>query len=52
MVYVAYKLGDNTAKSRGRLTLNPLKAPLTPMGLLMMVVFSRGLGKACAGEYV
>jgi Zn-dependent protease len=42
--YVAYKLGDNTAKSRGRLTLNPIKH-LDPMGLLMMVVFHVGWAK-------
>ena len=36
--YVAYKLGDPTAKDMGRLTLNPLKH-LDPMGLLMMLVF-------------
>ena len=38
---VAYKLGDDTAKKRGRLTLNPLKH-LDPMGLLMMLVFHVG----------
>lgn len=36
---VAYKLGDDTAKSRGRLSLNPLKH-LDPVGLLMMLVFT------------
>lgn len=41
---VAYKLGDDTAKSRGRLTLNPLKH-LDPMGLLMMLVFHVGWAK-------
>ena len=35
---VAYRLGDDTAKRAGRLTLNPLRH-LDPMGLLMMVVF-------------
>lgn len=34
--YVAYKLGDPTAKSMGRLTLNPL-AHLDPLGALMMI---------------
>ena len=42
--YVAYKLGDNTAKERGRLTLNPLKH-LDIMGLLMMMVFHVGWAK-------
>ena len=42
--YVAYRLGDATAKSRGRLTLNPLKH-LDPMGLLMMLVFHVGWAK-------
>ena len=42
--YVAYKLGDTTAKDAGRLTLNPLKH-LDPMGLLMMVVFHVGWAK-------
>ena len=42
--FVAYKLGDNTAKNSGRLTLNPLKH-LDPMGLLMMLVFHFGWAK-------
>ncbi len=42
--FVAYKLGDNTAKDRGRLTLNPLKH-LDIMGLLMMMVFHVGWAK-------
>ena len=42
--YVAYKLGDNTAKAQGRLTLNPLKH-LDIMGLLMMVVCHVGWAK-------
>jgi Zn-dependent protease len=42
--YVAYKLGDTTAKDMGRLTLNPLKH-LDPMGLLMMLVFHVGWAK-------
>ena len=35
--YVAYKLGDPTAKSRGRLTLNPLRH-LDPLGTAMFVI--------------
>ena len=42
--FVAYKLGDNTAKERGRLTLNPLKH-IDIMGLLMMMVFHVGWAK-------
>ncbi len=42
--YVAYRLGDRTAKDRGRLTLNPIKH-LDPMGLLMMLVFHVGWAK-------
>ena len=34
--WVAYKLGDPTAKSRGRLTLNPIKH-VDPLGLILMV---------------
>ena len=41
---VAYKLGDTTAKDRGRLTLNPLKH-LDPMGFLMMLLFHVGWAK-------
>lgn len=41
---VAYKLGDDTAKRMGRLTLNPIKH-LDPMGLLMMLVFRVGWAK-------
>lgn len=44
--YVAYRLGDTTAKDAGRLTLNPLKH-IDPMGLLMMVVFKFGWAKPC-----
>ena len=42
--YVAYLLGDDTAKRAGRLTLNPLKH-LDPIGLLMMLVFRFGWAK-------
>ncbi len=42
--FVAYKLGDNTARDRGRLTLNPLKH-LDVMGLLMLLVFHVGWAK-------
>lgn len=39
--YVAYKLGDNTAKNMGRLTLNPIKH-IDIVGLIMMVAFKFG----------
>ena len=42
--YVAYRLGDDTAKRLGRLTLNPIKH-IDPMGLIMMVVFHFGWAK-------
>ena len=42
--YVAYKLGDPTAYSLGRLTLNPLKH-FDPIGLICMVVFHIGWAK-------
>lgn len=42
--YVAYKLGDPTAKSMGRLTLNPM-AHLDPLGALMMVFCRFGWAK-------
>ena len=42
--FVAYKLGDDTAKNAGRLTLNPIKH-IDIMGLLMMVVFRFGWAK-------
>jgi Zn-dependent protease len=35
--YVAYKLGDPTAKSRGRLSLNPIRH-LDPLGTVMFVL--------------
>ena len=42
--WVAYRLGDTTAKDAGRITLNPLKH-IDPMGLLMMIVFKFGWAK-------
>ena len=41
---VAWRLGDDTAKRAGRLSLNPLRH-LDPMGLLMMLVFRFGWAK-------
>lgn len=42
--FVAYKLGDHTAKDAGRLTINPVKH-IDIMGLVMMVVFKFGWAK-------
>ena len=42
--YVAYRLGDDTAKRAGRLTLNPLRH-IDIMGVLMMGVFKFGWAK-------
>lgn len=40
----AYKLGDDTAKSQGRLTLNPFKHA-DPIGLLMLLFLGFGWGR-------
>lgn len=42
--FVAYKLGDDTAKRAGRLTLNPIKH-IDLLGLIMMVAFRFGWAK-------
>ncbi len=42
--YAAYKLGDNTAKNFGRLTLNPIKH-IDPVGALCMLLFHVGWAK-------
>ncbi len=42
--FVAYKLGDGTAKMAGRLTVNPLKH-LDPFGTLALIFFRFGWGK-------
>jgi Zn-dependent protease len=46
--WVAYKLGDTTAKYQGRLTLNPL-AHIDPVGTILMPVF---LFFATGGRFV
>lgn len=43
--YVAYRLGDNTAKRQGQLTLNPL-AHIDIVGMIMILVFGFGYAKA------
>lgn len=42
--FVAYKLGDNTAHSQGRVSLNPLKH-LDPWGTIIFLFTSFGWGK-------
>ncbi len=42
--FVAYRLGDPTAKNEGRLTLNPI-AHLDPIGALMMFIAGFGWAK-------
>lgn len=42
--YIAYKLGDQTARNFGRLTLNPLKH-LDPIGTICMIFFGFGWAK-------
>ena len=42
--WVAYKLGDPTARNLGRLTLNPLKH-LDPIGFIFMLLFGIGWAK-------
>lgn len=42
--YVAYRLGDPTAASEGRLTLNPI-AHIDPIGALMIIVIGFGWAK-------
>ena len=48
--YAANKLGDPTAKSLGRMTLNPL-AHLDPMGTLALLFIGFGWGKAVPVNY-
>lgn len=42
--FAAYKLGDNTAKNEGRLTLNPLNH-IDPIGFFMLMFAGFGWGK-------
>lgn len=42
--YVAYKLGDPTARNLGRLTLNPIKH-IDPIGFICMMIFHVGWAK-------
>ncbi|MCK9368953.1 site-2 protease family protein [Candidatus Dojkabacteria bacterium] len=42
--FVAYKLGDATAKANGRLSLNPL-SHIDPIGAISMIIFRIGWSK-------
>lgn len=42
--YAAYKLGDDTAKLQGRLSLNPLKH-MDPIGIIMLLFLGFGWGR-------
>lgn len=42
--WTAYKLGDDTAKSQGRLSLNPLKH-MDPIGIVMLLFLGFGWGR-------
>lgn len=42
--FSAYKLGDDTSKKQGRLTLNPLKH-IDPIGIFMLLFIGIGWGK-------
>ncbi|MBQ7740360.1 MAG: site-2 protease family protein [Eubacterium sp.] len=42
--FVAYKLGDNTAKKEGRLTFNPI-SHIDPIGMIMILLFGFGYAK-------
>ena len=42
--YIAYRLGDPTAKRQGRLTLNPIKH-LDPLGVLAFIIMKIGWAK-------
>lgn len=42
--FIAYLLGDNTAKNSGRLTLNPIKH-IDPIGFICMLIFRFGWAK-------
>src|SRR5690554_6464074 len=42
--YVAYILGDNTAKYQGRLSLNPIKH-IDPIGFFVLLFFRFGWAK-------
>ncbi|MDR1001240.1 MAG: site-2 protease family protein [Clostridiales bacterium] len=48
--WTAYRLGDNTAKYDGRLSLNPLKH-IDPVGALLLIVVGFGWAKPVMVDY-
>lgn len=48
--YSAYRLGDDTARLQGRLTMNPL-AHLDPMGAIMLLIVGFGWAKPTPVNY-
>ena len=42
--YIAYKMGDPTARNMGRLTLNPIRH-IDPIGFILLMFFSFGWAK-------
>lgn len=48
--FVAFKLGDPTAKNLGRMSLNPL-AHLDPLGTIALLIVGFGWGKAVPVDY-
>ena len=48
--YMAYALGDNTARDAGRLSLNPIKH-FDPLGVLAMIVAHIGWAKPVPVDY-
>lgn len=49
--FAAYKMGDETAKSEGRLSLNPL-THIDPAGLLALILFRFGWGKPVPVDFM
>jgi len=48
--YTAYKMGDETAKREGRLSLNPLRH-IDPFGMIALILFRFGWGKAVPVDF-
>lgn len=49
--FAAYKMGDETAKAEGRLSLNPLRH-IDPAGLLALILFRFGWGKPVPVDFL
>jgi Zn-dependent protease len=48
--FAAYKMGDETAKREGRLSLNPLRH-IDPLGMVALILFRFGWGKAVPVDF-